>query len=105
MPNTDEKREQLEELVLKIIEEIANDFYAEPEDIVFNKNVSLVVNVDYEYNNTIITGELYDDSDRILTAIYDKNYEDISYEFDARISHEQLDNTIKSLNDYLKETV
>lgn len=101
MPNTDEKREQLKELVLKTIEEIANDFYAEPEDIVFNKNVSLVLNIDYEYNNTIITGELYNNGDRILTAIYDKNYEDISYEFDAWISREQLDKLIKTLNDYL----
>lgn len=101
MTNTDEKREQLEKLVLRVIEEIANDFYAETEDIVFNKNVSLVLNIDYEYNNTIITGELYDNSDRILTAIYDKNYEDISYEFDAGISHEQLDKLINALNNYL----
>lgn len=101
MTNTDEKREQLEKLVLRVIEEIANDFYAEPEDIIFNKDVSLIINIDYEYNNMIITGELYNNSDRILTAIYDKNYRDINYEFDAWISHEQLDKLINALNNYL----
>lgn len=96
-------RETLEELILRIITETAEDIYAESKTITFDENILLVININRECYNTFVTGELYDNVERIVTAIYDSSEDDVNYEFDTLPENEQDNKIINTLSEYLGE--
>lgn len=96
-------RETLEELILRIITETAEDIYAESKTITFGENILLVININRECYDTFVTGELYDNGERIVTALYDSSEDDVNYEFETLPENEQANKIINTLSGYLGE--
>ena len=96
-------RETLEELILRLIAETAEDVYMQSKTTKFGENILLVININRECYDTFVTGELYDNGERIVTALYDSSEDDINYEFDALPEDEQANKIINTLSGYLGE--
>lgn len=94
----------LEELILRIITETAEDIYAESKTTKFGESILLVININREAYDTFVTATLYDNGERIVTAIYDSSEDDVNYEFDTLPENEQDNKIINILSEYLAET-
>ena len=98
-------RETLEELILRLIAETAEDIYTESKTITFGENLSLVIDLNHESYDMLVTGELYDDGERLVTAFYTSSDNEITCEFDMQIDDEQVNKIINVLSKYLGETI
>ena len=96
-------RETLEELILRLIAETAEDVYMQSKTTKFGESILLVININREAYDTFVTATLYDNGERIVTALYDSSEDDINYEFDALPEDEQANKIINTLSRYLGE--
>ena len=110
-------RETLEELIVKTITAVTKNFYIKPKYINYCKKASLSINIDlgknlllainlnHEFYDILVTGELYDNGERLVTAFYTYSNDEIACEFDIQTDDEQVNKIINVLSKYLGETI
>ena len=110
-------RKTLEDLIVKTITDVTKDFYIKPKCINYCKNtslsaiidlgenLSLVIDLNHESYDMLVTGELYDDGEQLVTAFYTYNDNEITCEFDMQIDDKQVNKIINVLSKYLGKTI